>query len=158
MVPRYFAYLKKLTVAAAGLIIFDLPAEAADPPSPLRKIEDRIIYQAADFYSAFPSIVRRRDAGFQGHPHHALRLPDQRVLLVCGYRHRPYGIRARLLDPECTQAAAAAAFVLRDDGGSSDLGYPWVTRLSGNRLLVVYYFNREDGIRHIAGTVLELRR
>jgi hypothetical protein len=28
-----------------------------------------------------------QDAGFKGHPHHALRLPDGRVLLVYGYRH-----------------------------------------------------------------------
>ncbi|HEY2950958.1 MAG TPA: sialidase family protein, partial [Verrucomicrobiae bacterium] len=28
-----------------------------------------------------------QDAGFQGHPHHAIRLPDNRVLLVYGYRH-----------------------------------------------------------------------
>src|SRR5690606_13162415 len=33
------------------------------------------------------------DAGFKGHPHYALRLPDNRVLLVYGYRHAPMGIR-----------------------------------------------------------------
>src|SRR5690606_21373616 len=34
--------------------------------------------------------------GFKGHPLQALRLPDNRVLIVYGYRHRPYGIRARI--------------------------------------------------------------
>ena len=99
-----------------------------------------------------------QDAGFKGHPHHALRLPDKRVLLVYGYRHVPYGIRARVLDAECTNFATAEEIVLRDDGGNSDLGYPWATMISKNRALVVYYFNRANGTRHIAGTVLDVGR
>jgi sialidase-1 len=97
-----------------------------------------------------------QDAGFQGHPHYALQLPDERVLLVYGYRHAPFGIRARVLDSECTNAAAAEEIVLRDDGGNGDLGYPWATMVSKNRALVVYYFNHADGTRHIAGTFLEV--
>jgi hypothetical protein len=96
------------------------------------------------------------DAGFQGHPHHALRLPDQRVLLVYGYRHPPFGVRARVLDPECTNSATAPEIVLRDDGGNSDLGYPWATLISERLALVVYYFNQADGTRHIAGTLLTI--
>jgi hypothetical protein len=98
-----------------------------------------------------------QDAGFQGHPHFALRLPDKRVLLVYGYRHVPFGIRARVLDAECLNLAAAEEIVLRDDGGNGDLGYPWATMISKNRVLVVYYLNRNDGLRHIAGTVLEVK-
>ena len=96
------------------------------------------------------------DAGFQGHPHYALRLPDDRVLLVYGYRHQPFGIRARVLDPECTHATTAPELVLRDDGGNGDLGYPWATLLSKKQVLVVYYFNQKDSTRHIAGTLLAL--
>lgn len=99
-----------------------------------------------------------QDAGWQGHPHHALRLPDKRVLLVYGYRHPPFGIRARVLDAECSNFATAEEFVLREDGGNSDLGYPWATMVSKRQALVVYYFNRADGSRHIAGTVLEIGR
>ncbi|MGH9362624.1 MAG: sialidase family protein, partial [Thermoanaerobaculia bacterium] len=97
-----------------------------------------------------------RDGGFRGHPHHALSLPGGRVLLVYGYRHPPFGIRARVLNPECTDAAAAPEIVLRDDGGNGDLGYPWATMASDDRALVVYYFNRADGARHIAGTFLQV--
>jgi sialidase-1 len=95
-----------------------------------------------------------RDAGFVGYPHHALRLPDERVLLTYGYRQAPFGLRARVLDPECTNAATAPEMILRDDGGTGDLGYPWATMVSDDRVLVVYYFNKADGTRHIAGTVL----
>jgi hypothetical protein len=92
--------------------------------------------------------------GFQGHPLQAICLPDDRVLLVYGYRHKPYGIRARVLNAECTDFATAPELVLRDDGGTSDLGYPWATTLDERRVLVAYYFNLADGPRHIAATVL----
>jgi hypothetical protein len=84
-----------------------------------------------------------------------VRLEDNRALLVYGYRHPPYGIRARLLNPECTDADRAPEFVLRDDGGGTDLGYPWAVALPGRRVLVVYYFQKDNGTRHIAGTWLE---
>jgi len=102
------------------------------------------------------SFMPWQDAGFQGHPAQAMRLPDNRVLLVYGYRHAPFGIRARVLNAECTDAATAGEIILRADGGSSDLGYPWATMIARNRVLVVYYFNQADGTRYIAGTVLEL--
>ncbi len=99
-----------------------------------------------------------QDSGFQGHPHYALRLPDNRVLLVYGYRHAPFGVRARVLNPECTDFASAGETILRQDGGGGDLGYPWAALISRSRALVVYYFQQHDGVRHIAGTVLEFSK
>lgn len=95
------------------------------------------------------------DAGFQGHPHCATLLPDGRILLVYGYRHAPFGIRARILDEEAKDLANSPEIILRDDGGNGDLGYPWVVQMADGRYLVVYYFNQGDGTRHIAGTVLK---
>jgi len=95
-----------------------------------------------------------QDTGIVGHPHHVLRLPDDRVFVLYGYRHQPYGIRARVLDPDCT-AFDTEEIVLRDDGGSGDLGYPWSCLTADGRILCVYYFNQKDGTRHIAGTFLE---
>lgn len=93
--------------------------------------------------------------GFQGHPLNAIRLPDERVLLTYGYRHAPFGIRARILNPECTDFATAPEIVLRNDGSNGDIGYTWPVMLDDKRVLVVYYFNRDNGIRYIAGTILE---
>jgi hypothetical protein len=94
--------------------------------------------------------------GFQGHPLQALRLPDNRVFLVYGYRHEPYGIRARILNPECTDFATAEEIVLREDGGSGDIGYPWAVMLNDKQVLVTYYFNINNGNRHIAGSLVEI--
>ncbi len=94
--------------------------------------------------------------GWQGHPLHATRLPDDRVLLVYGYRHAPMGIRARVLNAECTDFATAPEIVLRDDGTTSDLGYPWSVLLDDKRVLVTYYINVDGGLQHIAGTILAL--
>jgi hypothetical protein len=94
--------------------------------------------------------------GFKGHPLQATRLPDQRVLLVYGYRHKPFGIRARILNAECTDYATAPEIVLREDGGTTDIGYPWSVVVDERRVLVVYYFNLANGPRHIAGTMLEI--
>jgi len=95
--------------------------------------------------------------GFQGHPLNALRLPDNRVLLTYGYRHVPYGIRARILNAECTDFASAPEIILRDDGGNGDIGYTWPVLLDRNRVMVIYYFNKNNGTRHIAGTILEIK-
>jgi len=95
--------------------------------------------------------------GFQGHPLNAMRLPDNRVLLTYGYRHQPFGIRARILNSECTDFATAPEMILREDGGNTDIGYTWPVQLDKNRVLVVYYFNKENGTRHIAGTILEIK-
>jgi hypothetical protein len=52
--------------------------------------------------------------------------------------------------------------ILRDDGGSWDLGYPRVIELAPGRLLATYYFNlasdpiqRDGGVRHIACTLFQ---
>jgi hypothetical protein len=83
-------------------------------------------------------------------------LPDQRGLLVYGYRHPRFGIRARLLDAEYANLTLAPEIVLRDDSGNDDLGYPWATMLSKHSALVAYYFNAGKGTRHIAGTRLAI--
>jgi len=95
------------------------------------------------------------DMGIVGHPYHASLLPDDSVFLIYGYRHEPYGVRARVLDPECARFDVEE-IVLRDDGGSGDLGYPWSCLTADGRLLCVYYFNRENGTRHIGGTFFEV--
>jgi sialidase-1 len=103
------------------------------------------------------SFTKWQSMGFQGHPLNALRLPDNRVLLTYGYRHEPFGIRAKILNAECTDFTTASEIILRDDGGSVDIGYTWPVMIDYKHILIVYYFNKENGTRHIAGTILEIK-
>ncbi|MGQ9369612.1 exo-alpha-sialidase [Azospirillum sp. ST 5-10] len=90
-----------------------------------------------------------------GHPYDACALTDGRVLLVYGYRHPPFGVRARVWDPAAGEPEDAAEIVLRDDSPSADVGYPWATALPDGRALVVYYICDGTGVRHIAATLIE---
>lgn len=95
--------------------------------------------------------------GFYGHPLNAIRLPDDRVLLTYGYRREPCGIRARILNAECTDFATSKEIILRDDNGpGTDVGYSWPVVLEENKVLVVYYITRDNGTRYIGGTILEI--
>ncbi len=91
-----------------------------------------------------------------GHPFHPLPLADGRLLLTYGYREPPYGIRARLLDSPLDDPDDSPEIVLRDDGLCADLGYPWSVALADGRVLTVYYLTDEAGIRHIAGSWLDV--
>ncbi len=93
-----------------------------------------------------------------GAPGDLVAMADGRVALVYGYRVPPYGIRAKV--SEDGGRTWGTELVLRDDGGSWDLGYPRVIEHEPGRLLTVYYMNRADdpvqldgGVRHIAQTV-----
>jgi hypothetical protein len=92
-----------------------------------------------------------------GAPGDIVEMTDGRIACVYGYRLAPYGIRARLSDDG--GRSWGSELILRDDGGSWDLGYPRVVEAEPGRLLTVYYFNRRDdrvqldgGVRHIAWT------
>ena len=87
-----------------------------------------------------------------------VQMADGRVVCVYGYRVGPSGIRARVSE-DCGESWGGE-IVLRDDGGSWDLGYPRVIEHEPGRLLAIYYMNRADdpiqmngGVRHIAQTV-----
>ena len=93
-----------------------------------------------------------------GAPASLTQLQDGSVVCVYGYRRPPWGIRARISDNVCT--TWGEEIILRDDGGSYDLGYPRTHLRSDGALVSVYYFNSKDdgiqqngGVRHIAATI-----
>ncbi len=96
-----------------------------------------------------------QDLGWVGYPLQATRLSGGGILLVYGYRTAPFGVRARLVADDLSDVRTAPEIVLRDDGGTTDLGYPWAVERPDGSVLVVYYINVADGPRHIAATVLQ---
>lgn len=96
-----------------------------------------------------------------GAPGDIVEMADGRIVCVYGYRLAPSGIRARV--SEDGARSWGDEIVLRDDGGSWDLGYPRVIEVAPGRLLSTYYMNNKDdptqlngGVRHIARTIFEL--
>ena len=91
-----------------------------------------------------------------GHPFHPLLLDDGRILLSYGYREKPYGIRARLLDSPLHDPDHSEEIIIRDDGLCPDLGYPWAVQLQNGQMLLSYYWTDTQGTRHIVASRLEL--
>ena len=96
-----------------------------------------------------------------GAPASLVVLKDGRLLCVYGRRAPPYGIRAKISDDG--GETWGNEIVLRDDGGSPDLGYPRAALLPNGKIITVYYFNDaedsvscEGGVRYIAATIFEV--
>lgn len=91
---------------------------------------------------------------FSPSPFHILRLQSGNVLLTYGHRLKPYGIRALLLNAECTNLDKAESIILRDDSPGFDIGYTSSVQLVNGEILVTYYYYEEQQeLRYIAGTI-----
>lgn len=87
-----------------------------------------------------------------GNPPHMIRLKDGRLALTFGWRKMPYGIRARLSSDG--GKSWTDDIVLRDDGGSWDLGYPRTVQRPDGKVVTAYYFNdSHQKERYIAATI-----
>jgi hypothetical protein len=121
-----------------------------------------------DGANAWPELYASEDGGWTwryrsriadwGSPTDLVCLRDGRLLAVYGRRTPPFGIRARV--SEDGGRTWLPELVLRDDGGSFDLGYPRVAELPNGDAIATYYFNAADdpvqcsgGVRHIAATI-----
>jgi hypothetical protein len=88
----------------------------------------------------------------EGNPPSLIRMPDGRLCLIYGVRARPFGIRNRSSGDR--GKTWSDAFVLRDDGGSNDLGYVRsVVRPDGKVVSVYYFSDRSSSERYLAATI-----
>jgi hypothetical protein len=79
-------------------------------------------------------------------------LTDGPLCLIYGYRARPFGIRARTSSDR--GKTWGDAVVLRDDGGSRDLGYVRsVVRPDGKVVAIYYYHDHSRPDRYLAATI-----
>jgi hypothetical protein len=93
-----------------------------------------------------------------GSPASLVQMSDGRVVAVYGYRLPDYGVRAAV--SEDGGATWGSELIVRDDGGSWDLGYPNAWEASPGKIGVIYYFNSKHdpvqvsgGKRHIARSI-----
>lgn len=80
--------------------------------------------------------------GLIGHPADLCLLPDNTVLLVRGYRHKPFGARAAISKDYGRHWQRE--IVIADSGSGTDLGYPSVCLTDDGHVLVAYYMNGAD--------------
>jgi hypothetical protein len=87
-----------------------------------------------------------------GSPPALVRLIDGRLAAAYGYRSYPYGIRAKISTDE--GKTWSDEIILRDDGGTWDLGYPRMMLRPDGKLVTIYYFNTpEYPDSHIVATI-----
>jgi len=93
------------------------------------------------------------DTGLKsGNPPSLLRLRDGRLVVIYGYRAKPWGIRARFSSDQ--GKTWGQEFNLRPDGAWWDLGYPRSVQRPDGKIVSVYYFMRQkDTERYIAATI-----
>ena len=116
------------------------------------RADDRIAYAVSDDGISF---TEPRLLPIRGHPTAAHPLTDGRLLLVYGYRHAPYGVRARILRPDRPFDHSREEIIVADAPGP-DTGYPWVAPVGAGRVAVVYYRADADGIRGIDGSLIDI--
>ena len=81
------------------------------------------------------------DLGIHGEPATLARMEDGRNLLVYGYRCAPEGVRGRICNADLSDIPEAEEFIIRDDNGQPDCGYPWIAPMGDNKYLIVYYMD-----------------
>lgn len=112
------------------------------------------IYESKDGGRTWGFLSRVNDWGAPGD---LVPMRDGRVVCVYGYRIAPQGIRYRVSEDK--GRTWGKEMILRDDGGSWDLGYPRVIETEPGKLMTIYYMNLKSdpvqvngGVRHIAWT------
>jgi Neuraminidase (sialidase) len=111
------------------------------------------LYQSNDGGNSWTYLDRPvPDTGRGGNPPTLTALFDGRICITYAHRDSPYRICARLSEDQ--GKTWSKENVLRDDGGSHDIGYPRTVQRADGNLVTVYYFNeRLGGPAYIAATV-----
>jgi hypothetical protein len=90
----------------------------------------------------------------EGNPPSLLHLADGRLCLTSGIRIRPYRMQTRFSSDQ--GKTWTEPFVLRDDGGAADVGYPRSIIRADGKIVVVYYYNdRSSPDRYLAATLFD---
>lgn len=92
----------------------------------------------------------------EGNPPSLIRLADGRLSLSYGYRAKPFQIRAKLSSDG--GRSWGPDLILRDNGGSRDIGYPACVQRPDGKIVTIYYFHDQPmSDRYIAATIWDTK-
>ena len=97
-----------------------------------------LVYKSDDGGGTWQFLSRISEFGAPAAP---LRLKDGRLVMVYGYRLEP-SIRAVVSEDE--GKTWGSQIIVRDDGGSWDIGYPRAWEVAPGRIGTIYYYNTKD--------------
>ena len=116
------------------------------------------IFSSDDGGDTWQFLSRPNDFGAPGN---LVIMPDGRIVCVYCYRLMPSGMRYTV--SEDGGKTWGREFILRDDGGSWDLGYPNSWLVDDNTIGTLYYFNSKDdkiqangGVRHVQRSIFSI--
>lgn len=90
-----------------------------------------------------------------GAPAHALKHSSGLVVLVYGYRQKPWGLRAKISKDQCN--TWSDEFIIKDESFSFDLGYPSSIELDDGSIFTAYYDHETpDSLCEIFGSTWSL--
>jgi BNR repeat-like domain len=97
------------------------------------------LYASDDGGRTWGFLSRATDFGAPSAP---VRLRDGRLVMTYGARLAPSGVRAVVSENE--GRTWGPEIIVRDDGGSWDVGYPRAWEAAPGKIGVIYYFNSKD--------------
>jgi hypothetical protein len=97
------------------------------------------LYKSDDGGRTWQFLSRVNDFGAPSGP---VLMSDGRLVMVYGSRLPPAGVRAVVSEDE--GRTWGPEIVVRDDGGSWDVGYPRVWEAAPGKIGAIYYFNNKD--------------
>ena len=124
------------------------------------------LYKSDDGGRTWQFLSRITDFGAPGAP---LLMSDGRLVFVYTYRLSPPGIRAVVSEDQ--GVTWGPEIIVRDDGGSWDLGYPRAWEVAPGKIGAIYYYNDRDdpiqvkpvgtlwgagGVRYIARSIFSV--
>ncbi len=108
------------------------------------------IYKSQDNGKSWTFLTKAVDQNWN--PASMIKLNDGRICLTYGWRYPPQGIRAKTSEDDGENWSEE--IILRDDGGTWDIGYPRTIQRPDGKVVTVYYYSTESTPQqHIAATI-----
>lgn len=98
-----------------------------------------------------------KPSGIWGQPAHLLKLQNGDILCTYGYRKQPYSIKACISKDGGKTWDLSNTVTIKENCPSWDMGYPASAQRPDGKIITVYYWIDNDGIRYIEAAIWEVK-